>query len=80
MSPRTAKDQALAVIRDGEAPVRASKLPSFVRFPLLVLLNLSLSTLLYSLAAPYIGLELARVSRRLDGRWEDAAVLAGWRG
>jgi hypothetical protein len=75
---RTAKEKALAVVKDGEALVRASKLPPFVRFPLLVILSLTFSSLLYNLSAPYTGLELAGVSRRLEC-WEEVLGLVGWR-
>jgi len=76
---RTIKEKALAVVKDGEAPVRSSKLPPFVRFPLVLLLSLTLSSLLHSLSAPYTGLELAAVSRKLV-RWEEVVGLVGWRG
>jgi hypothetical protein len=59
---RTATEKTLAIVRDGEAPVRTSKLPPLIRFPLLLLLNLTLSALLYSFVAPFIGGELASVS------------------
>ncbi|TVY86945.1 hypothetical protein LAWI1_G006314, partial [Lachnellula willkommii] len=76
---RTVKEKALAVVKDGEAPVRTSTLPPFVRFPLVVLLSFTLSSFLYSLSAPYTGLELAAVSRRLE-RWDEVVGLVGWRG
>jgi hypothetical protein len=62
----------------GDAALRASKLPRAVRFPLLVTLNMALSSLLYSLAAEYIAGDLARVSRNL-GEWWEVGALAGWR-
>lgn len=71
-------DKATAVIRQGEAPLRATKLPSPLRFPLLVVLSLSLSSLLYSFAAGYTAGELASVSRSLNEWWEVGA-LVGWR-
>jgi len=70
-------DKAIAVPH-GDAPLRASKLPAFLRFPLLVLLSLTLSSLLYSLLAEYTKGDLAIVSRSLGKRWEVGA-LVGWR-
>ncbi|KAL3423680.1 hypothetical protein PVAG01_05427 [Phlyctema vagabunda] len=61
-------------------PARASKLPSVLRFPLLVTLSLTFSSLLYSFSAQVLQTEgeLAAVSRRLDQWWEVGALL-GWR-
>jgi hypothetical protein len=59
------------------APLQ-SKLPPSVRFPLLVVLSLSLSSFLYSLAAPVIESDLASVSRRLEG-WAEVLALFGWK-
>lgn len=55
-----------------------SKLPPLLRFPLLVALSLTLSSVSYTLSARYMAGELAGVSRRLDQWWEVAA-LVGWR-
>lgn len=62
------------------APVRSSKLPRILRFPLLVTLSLTLSSLLYSFSSQLLKTEgeLASVSRRLDQWWEVGALL-GWR-
>jgi len=70
--------KAVAVVEQGDAPLRSSKVPSVLRFPLLVLLNLALSSLVYSLISDYTGGDLASVSRSLDQWWELAAVL-GWK-
>ena len=70
-------NRAIAVQR-GDAPIQASKLPAFLRFPLLVLLSLTISTLLYSFVAEYTEGDLARVSRSLD-QWHEVGVLVGWR-
>ncbi|TAQ84231.1 hypothetical protein B7494_g7448 [Chlorociboria aeruginascens] len=80
MPPRKDKlaEKVTAVIQKGDAPLRASKLPPFLRFPLLVLLSLTISSLLYSLTAELTAGDLARVSRTLDGWWEVGA-LVGWR-
>ncbi|EPE36762.1 hypothetical protein GLAREA_08925 [Glarea lozoyensis ATCC 20868] len=63
--------------RSDIAPLQ-SKLPTPLRFPLLVVLSLSLSSFLYSLAAPVIEGDLASVSRRLEG-WGEVLGLAGWK-
>jgi hypothetical protein len=56
----------------------ASKLPAPLRFPLLVVLSLSLSSLLYSFSATYTIGELASVSRSLNEWWE-IGLLVGWK-
>jgi hypothetical protein len=56
----------------------SSKIPPCLRFPLLVALSLTLSSISFSLAARYTAEELAGVSRKLDQWWEVAA-LVGWR-
>jgi len=68
----------VAVVQQGDAPIRVSRLPAFVRFPLLVVLSLTLSSLLYSFAAEYTAGDLAGVSRSLNDWWEVGA-LVGWR-
>ena len=59
-------------------PVEAAKLPPPLRFPLLVIINLSLSAFLYSLASEVTGYELAPVSRSLNESWQVLA-LVGWK-
>lgn len=54
----------------------ASKLPAAIRFPLVCLLSLSLSTLFYSLVADWAGVELAAVSRDLTDEWQIGALFA----
>ena len=71
-------EKASAVVLSGDAPLRASKLPRAIRFPLLVTLSMALSSLLYSWAAEYIAGDLARVSRNLNEWWE-VGVLVGWK-
>ena len=53
----------------------ASKLPPSLRFPLVVLLNLSLSSLLYTLSAENLTGDLAQASRRHDTWQEISAIL-----
>lgn len=60
------------------APVPTSKLPAAMRFPLLVMLSLSLSSLLYSFSSDYMAGDLATVSRSLN-KWSEVAELIGWR-
>jgi hypothetical protein len=71
-------DKAIAVVHQGDAPLRASKLPRLIQFPLVVILSLSSSALLYSLSAEYTAGELAAVSRSLNEWWEVGA-LVGWK-
>lgn len=71
-------DKTSAMVAQDDAPVRATKLPRAVQFPLLVTLSMALSSLLYSFAAEYIAGDLARVSRNL-GEWWEVAALVGWR-
>lgn len=71
-------DKALIVVHQGDAPLRASKLPHPIQFPLVVILSLSSSALLYSFAAEYTAGELSKVSRSLNEWWEVGA-LVGWR-
>ena len=70
-------NRAIAV-QYGDAPIQTSKLPAFLRFPLLVLLSLTISTLLYSFVAEYTEGDLASVSRSLD-QWHEVGALVGWR-
>lgn len=67
---RTALDRA--------APDSTSRLPNYLRFPLLVTLSLTASSLSYSLASEYIAGDFASVSRRLNNPWEVLGLLA-WR-
>lgn len=71
-------EKANAIVVEGNAPIRASKLPGVIRFPLVVTLSMVLSSLMYSWAAEYIAGDLARVSRNLNEWWE-VGVLVAWR-
>lgn len=57
-----------------------AQLPALVAFPVLVLLNLAVSGLLYASVKQYSGLgeDLRRVSRR-EGGWERLVGIMGWR-
>lgn len=71
-------DKAMAVVYQGNVPLRASKLPRPIQFPLVVILSLSSSALLYSFAAEHTAGELATISRSLNEWWEIGALVA-WR-
>ena len=60
------------------SPAATSKLPPRVRFPLLLVLSLTISSLLYSLVSPFTSGDLATVSRSRDNWWEIAGLL-GWK-
>src|SRR5580700_5206632 len=80
--PSSNKDKiiskAVMVSSQGDDTLHSSKLPLPLKFPLLVILSLSLSSLLYSFAAQYNAEELAAVSRNLNNWWE-VGVLVTWR-
>lgn len=78
MPVHEAKNAYQAVTISQQEVFSSSRLPPAFRFPLLVLLSLTLSSLSYTLAARYTAEELASVSRKLDQWWEVAA-LVGWR-
>jgi hypothetical protein len=59
-------------------PAVASKLPTTLQFPLVVLLSFSTSVVLFSAASAFTGLELATVSSRIENTWEVLAFPA-WR-
>ena len=60
------------------SPAPNSFLPPRLRFPLLVLSSLTLSSLLYSLVSPFTAGDLATVSKSRDNWWEIAGFL-GWK-
>lgn len=68
-------DKTTGVVVRGDAPLRASKLPAPLRFPLVVLLSLITSSLLHNVVADYTKGELASVSRSLNEWWEVATLL-----
>ena len=71
-------DKAPTIVFPSNAPLRVSRLPRSVQFPLVVILSLVSSALLYSFVAEYTAGELAAVSRNLEEWWEIGALL-GWR-
>ncbi|KAI9809500.1 MAG: hypothetical protein M1827_006806 [Pycnora praestabilis] len=78
MTPRKEMSGQAVSIGYAPAPVTTSKLPNAMRFPLLAILSLSFSSLLYTLAADFAVGELAGVSRSLNEWWE-VLGLVGWR-
>lgn len=56
----------------------ADRLPSFIKFPALVLVSLSLSAFIHTLASNYTGPELGSVSRELTEEWQ-IGVMVGWK-
>lgn len=69
-----------AVITNGVAPppIRASRLPRHLRFPLFVIISLSLNVAALSIVADGLGYELGSVSRSRNEPWQVAAYL-GWK-
>jgi hypothetical protein len=72
---RTSVDKAVAVVEQGDAPIPSSKIPPALRFPLVTLLSLVISSLLYSFTASFVANDLASVSRSLDQWWEVGALV-----
>lgn len=60
------------------SPAPNSFLSPQLRFPLLVLFSLTLSSILYSLVSPFTTGDLATVSKSRDNWWEIAGLL-GWK-
>lgn len=65
----------VAVPNPRRQPVVTSKLPTAMRFPLLVLLSLSLSALLYSVSSELMVGDLSSVSRSLNEWWQVGGLL-----
>jgi hypothetical protein len=59
-------------------PAVASKLPTPLQFPLVILLSFSTSFVLFSAASAFTGLELASVSSRIENPWE-VLIFPAWR-
>jgi hypothetical protein len=70
-------EKATAVVQQDDAVIRPSKIPPLLRLPLLVLLSLTFSSMLYSFTSSQTA-DLASVSRSLDQWWQIGA-LVGWR-
>jgi hypothetical protein len=59
-------------------PVRRSRLPAALRFPLVVLLSFTLSSLLFSIVAEVTAGDLAAISKHTES-WVEIAGLLGWK-
>ncbi|KAH8793014.1 hypothetical protein F5882DRAFT_399215 [Hyaloscypha sp. PMI_1271] len=70
-------EKATAVVQQDDAVIRPSKIPPLLRLPLLVLLSLTFSSMLYSFTSSQTA-DLASVSRSLD-QWWQVGALVGWR-
>jgi len=75
--PREKEKSSKAAVAVARGAGPASKVPTPLRFPLLVLLSLTLSSLLYSFTVEYVAADLAGVSSTLD-QWEVCGLVA-WR-
>ncbi|KAI1866958.1 hypothetical protein JX265_007534 [Neoarthrinium moseri] len=60
------------------AAAAKSKLPAPVQFPLVVVLNIATSAILYSITHPYTKAVLAAHARSLD-TWAELGALVGWK-
>ncbi|KAI9836729.1 MAG: hypothetical protein M1837_003261 [Sclerophora amabilis] len=79
MPPRKAISKgSVAAPTPNATPTSLSRLPHYLRFPLLIFANLVLSSALYSLASDYTAGDLGSVSRSFDAWWEVTALI-GWR-
>jgi hypothetical protein len=58
--------------------VRKSQIPSALRFPLVVILSFSLSSLLFSLVAEMTAGDLAAISKHTES-WVEIAGLLSWK-
>ena len=76
MPPRKSLDGKSSAVVARPSPIPDSKLPSFIRFPLVVITSLSLSSLVYTLAGQYFASDLGKPSRSLTDPLEIAALLA----
>ena len=56
-------------------PIAASKIPAPLRFPILVLLSLTLSAFLYSFTSEFTAGDLSSVSRSVNDWWEVTGLL-----
>lgn len=68
----------LAANMASKSASQTSRLPSWIGFPLAVVVSLGLSASLYSVVPDLIGYELAAVSRTLDEPWAIGSLL-GWK-
>jgi len=69
---------SLAELSKTHAPSSTSKIPNTLRFPLLVLISLTSSSVLYSLSSAITAGDLSSVSKSLNDWWEITGLL-GWK-
>ncbi len=68
----------VGIVQHGDAVIRPSKIPPPLRFPLVAVLSMTLSGLLYSLLADLTTAQLVNVIRRNES-WLEVGALLGWR-
>ncbi|MCJ1255372.1 hypothetical protein MMC24_003188 [Lignoscripta atroalba] len=78
MVSRKQMPNGVAAMPSQPAPLPASKLPAPLRFPLVVILSLTLSALLYSFTSEFTAGDLSSVSRSLNEWWQ-VSGLVGWK-
>ncbi len=59
-------------------PVRKSQLPAALRFPLVVILSFTLSSVLFSIVAEITAGDLAAISKHTES-WAEITGLLGWK-
>lgn len=75
MAPAKILDRASpAVVPAATPPMRASRLPPYLRLPVLLVLNLGISSAFWTYASPFLGNELGVVSKNPD----EEETLAAW--
>lgn len=77
-SVSTADKVAVAMDDPSRFPYQVSRVPSVIRFPLVVLVSLSLSTLLHTFTAEFAGFQLATASKDATENWQVGALM-GWK-
>jgi len=78
MVKRKQMSNGTVAVASTSAPVSTSQLPAALRFPLLVTLSLTLSSLLYSFSSDFTAGDLATVSRSLN-KWSEVGGLLAWK-
>lgn len=80
-SPTVVRLKKTDTPRRSRAPppsTRPSRLPRFIQFPLVLVLNIGLSGLASALAYPYTKAVIASHERPLE-TWNEAAIMVSWR-
>lgn len=71
-------ESKMSRMRQTTPPSLISKIPTLLRFPLLVLSSLTLSSALYTFASHFTAGDLSSVSRSIDDWWQVAGLI-GWK-